>query len=160
MALGLDDQLAAIKTVVDAIKAKTDRLGTGTVTVQSKVTVGGAITLHAGEAFAEVITRENWGGDNLNGQTGKFRAIHIDKWLDDDVTADIEADVTISQTGTTLSMLVSLSSEATAALMTAPPDDARNYRWQVICGTEVVAGAATDRLTGVMTVVKRIGASA
>jgi hypothetical protein len=164
MASGIDVQLAAIKTVVDAIRSKTDTIGVATLTVTAPAIDGEDIEIVSGDDYsgtrAIAFSVADWAGDNLNTATGFFRMIRSRKWAGSSTDADLEVAVTYAQSGTTVTTTITLTAQQTAELDTVPPSDSWNYRWQLtatVGGKAVTVGGATANSdTGRCRVAKRI----
>jgi len=163
----IDAELDAIDTVVDAIKLKTDQIGTAQVTYSSWVTDGGIQRIFAGEDFlaadgrALSVTITDYAGPSLAGATAKMRILSNASYneLAADVgAADLEVTATISVDGTTVVVSADLTAAQTAAFSTSPPMPPVNYVYQFIA---TLSTTHKVMLTyGRMTVAKTIGAGA
>jgi len=137
-ALGVvGDKVTAADGQVQAIKAKTDTIGSVAVTYTTPaVTPGGPWEIHCGSAYLAAdgraidLTITGYGGPPL-APTGTLRLLARHKWAADaDAAADLEVEATVAQNGTTVVLSADLNAVATAALEPSPPRDIENYRVQ------------------------------
>jgi len=156
------DTLEVIGAYVDAIKAKTDTLGSVSVTYTGPAYADGTWIVYAGDDCLASDGREigatvsNYDGVSLDGATAVMRLISTTDYNASDTAATVEVDATVSQDGTTVTLSADLTAAQTAALGTMPPGKQYNYIVQFI----VTVGASLITLvTGKMTVKKRIAAA-
>ena len=126
----------ASQTTADAIKAKTDQLGTAYVTYTCPARSSGAFVLYGGNdyltadgpgrAFAATIT--DYSGPDLAGATAVVRFLAAGAYDEEATTAAaLEVAATLSVNGTTVIVSADLTAVQTAALSPAPPAEQRNY---------------------------------
>jgi len=133
----------SVDAELDAIKVKTDSIGSGRVTYASTVAEAALATIWAGDDYADAdgtefsITVTDYAGPSLTTATAKLRIMDSEQYLSAvagvSTEADLEVAATITIDGTTITLAADLTAAQTAALDTSPPAAARNYVYEFIC---------------------------
>jgi len=166
LATGADgDTGETLSDQLDAVKVKTDLIGSSTVVYNGPGARGGSFSVVAGDAYlAAKGTNLSWtitdySGPSLAGSTGKLRLLAASTYRNDaTAAAELEVTATIAQDDTTVTITADLTAVQTAALTTSPPAQERNYAFEIVA---TLAGTGTHRpLRGFGTVLRGIGAPA
>ena len=162
----VDAELDAIDTVVDAIKVKTDTIGSGRITYASTVGEASLATLWAGDDYRAAdgtqfsITVTDYAGPSLATATAVLRIMDSVQYLSAvdgvSVKADLQVAATIAIDGTTITLAADLTAAQTAAFESSPPQLAHNYVYEFVC--TLANGHIGYRTHGRMTVKKAIAA--
>ncbi len=144
----------SITDELSSIREKTDTLGAATVTIASSVAAGGEVTIYSGAAASLAFTVSDWTGSSLSGASATFGMVTAANWKAGTTTPALTASAACTQSGTTVSIAVSLSAGETGTL--TPSTTPHNYRWQIYNGTTMVAGAGAARNSGLASVLPMI----
>ena len=153
----------ALQATSLAIKAKTDLIGSLTVTYSSPVTGDDSVELYGGDDYLTADGRQiqlvisDWSGPDLTDAVGTFRLTPIEDYEAGSSTAGQEVVATIAVDGTTVTVTADMTAEQTAALETKPPDYKRNYIYQFIATTDG-DGSIITLAHGKCTVKQKVGA--
>jgi len=150
----------ALGSVV-GIKAKTDLITAGGVTVRSPVLPGGDVVIAAGDDYlhadggALTWTVAAWAGQSMTDANARLRVISDANWQAGATAPELDANAWITINGTTLTLRANLTAAQTAALATSPPSRLEwNYHYQIVAIT--AGGSAVTVVDGRMLVRKKL----
>lgn len=162
--LGVDgDKTTATGGQVQAVKTKTDTIGSANMTVTSPVTEDGDVEIVAGDGYETsggngplTFTVTDYAGPDLTDATAEFLLLEKSTY-DGDATSEGAATgtVAISVDGTTITYTISLTAAETAALAPSPPADKYNYVYQL--RVTPVAGEKFTPALGALQVKRQVG---
>lgn len=129
------DEALSDHTVAGTAGAALGRIGSACITVVSPVSEGGTITLYQGDTYTDTrvlsFTITGYVGPDLDGENGTFRMLSRSKHLAAETESDLEVACAYNQTGTTVTVDVTLAAGDTAGLDSSPPKDSLNYLYQL-----------------------------
>ena len=154
-------EMDANSTQFAAIRAKTDQIGSITVTYSSPVAANGRFSITGGDSYLDADGRaltlvvEDYSGPSLVAATGVFRILNsCDYNTEDTVAADLDVAAEININGTTITLTADLTAAQTAALSPSPPENYKNYEFQYRAETQ--GGSDLTLGSGQLTVIKGI----
>jgi len=154
------DETASDHATAGSTGALLNRIGAVEMSVSSPVAADGSMEIYGGDDYDGnriiTITLTDYSGYDLSAATGKFRLLRASRWERETTAADLQADASIAQDSTTVTITIELTAAQTGALQTEPPGDDENYVYQVVA----TVGTKTATLCeGRATVNKLIGAA-
>jgi len=148
-ALGVEGEAAgAAGGQLQAIKARTDLIGSAEVDFAGSVNVDGTLDLVAGDDYLEANGKEltwrvdEWAGPNLAGATAVLAFVRMADWQGGTIEAELSATATAEMQDGTAVFTGELTAAQTGQLETSPPEQHYNYVYQLRVTT-----AAGHRLT-------------
>jgi hypothetical protein len=126
--------------VLNAIKTKTDQIGSAAVTITAPVDPNddSRLTLTQGDDHTSGSGLPSWTVTNWTGPalktTGKLRLLSIEAYrqLGTNAVADLEVDATITTSGSTLTITAPITAAQSALLASYPPGDQDTHQYQVV----------------------------
>lgn len=144
------------------VKAKTDLIQAGRITVGPSVDPAGQLTIQAGDDYLDSIGRAltwaitDYSGPSLTGGTASLSLIDLDAYNTQTGAVDLELAGTVSVSGTTVTVKVDATATQTASLAVSPPAKPWKYRYQLV---GITSGSKRVTLqTGAATVRRQIDA--
>lgn len=151
----LSDEIAVVDGVADAIKLRTDRIGSATVTITSPVTADQDFEIFSGDDYLDADggaltwTVSDYSGPDLAGAEIVLEAVSMADYQDrSTATAAISADGSVAIDGSTLTISVDLASADTASLQ-------GEYHYQIRATT--AGESAVTLISGTLTIVRDVG---
>jgi len=148
-ALGVEGEAAdAAGGQLQAIKARTDLIGSAEVDFAGSVNADGTLDLVAGDDYLEANGKEltwrvdEWAGPNLAGATAVLAFVRMADWQGGTIEAELSATATAEMQDGTAVFTGELTAAQTGQLETSPPEQHYNYVYQLRVTT-----AAAHRLT-------------
>lgn len=154
--------VSGLQTTADAIQAKTDQIGSLTVTWQSATAANGHLSIFAGDDYlaadgrALTVTIEDYAGPDLAEADCKLRLTPaaIYEVGPGPTLAEVEATATIAINGDVVTLTADLPAADSLAMGTYPPATAaHNYTFQFVA---TVGGNIVTLATGHCTVHQKI----
>ncbi len=137
-ALSHEGNALALASVLAAVKAKADLLGTARLTVTSPVSEDGQVETMRADSYrtahgrALVWTLADYTGPITAETPVELRLMTLDAFNEAGGTAALVKDAEVSREGTTLTVTVELDGSDTALLEASPPAERWAYRYQLV----------------------------